>query len=394
MAHAALEVLQHARPVFAGGVIVAPELAPPPSPTISALRGDHPLPGRASFSAAARIGQTTAGMRGDDVVVVLISGGASSLIGAPLRGMGEAELVHLFELLLGSGLDIRSMNAVRKRFTRWGAGRLALALAPATSHVLILSDVPGDDPADVGSGPCTPDEMPVAEVSALLERAGLTQRLAPALQAYLRDVARGTMPETPRASHPAFAHVTSRVIGSNRLALDAIAALARTRSLAVEISSAQLGGDAAQCGAMVADQLLRRANAGMQGVVAWGGETTVTLDALAFSDVRQAPRAMPPKGGRCQELALSAARVLASGGDVARRVTLLAAGTDGRDGPTDAAGAYADAALWECIRRAGHDPGIALDRHESYTALDDAGALLRRGLTGTNVMDVVIGVVE
>jgi hydroxypyruvate reductase len=104
--------------------------------------------------------------------------------------------------------------------------------------------------------------------------------------------------------------------------------------------------------------------------------------------------AMAPTGGRCQELALAAARRLARGGAPARRITILAAGTDGRDGPTDAAGAFADATLWETIARGGHDPERALTRHESYAALAAAGALFHRGHTGTNVMDVVIGVVE
>jgi hydroxypyruvate reductase len=116
--------------------------------------------------------------------------------------------------------------------------------------------------------------------------------------------------------------------------------------------------------------------------VLWGGETTVRLGADASAH-----------GGRCQELALAASRRLAQGG-AAKRVTLLAAGTDGRDGPTDAAGAFADGALWNEIVRSGQDPERALARHESYVALDAAGALLRRGQTGTNVMDVVIGVVE
>ena len=130
----------------------------------------------------------------------------------------------------------------------------------------------------------------------------------------------------------------------------------------------------------------------------WGGETTVQLtQAPPFTgrtfDARGGP-GIPPTGGRCQELALAAARVLGEAGEMGARVTLLAAGTDGRDGPTDAAGAFADGALWETIRASGRDPALALARHESYAALDGAGALLRRGLTGTNVMDVVIGVIE
>jgi hydroxypyruvate reductase len=402
MAAAAVAALQRSRHVVAGGVIVAPSAAPSPTPTVAALAGDHPLPGRDSFTAAARIGEAAAGMRSGDVALVLLSGGASSLIAAPLRGMAEADLAQLFGLLLGSGLDIRAMNRVRKRFTRWGGGRFALALAPARTRVLIVSDVPGDDPADVGSGPCVPDESTVRDIVGLLERASLLYRLPSAMRDYLRHVAHGTIPETPKQTHPAFAHMSNRVIGTNRLALDAVVAAATERALPVERIAEPLTGDAARAGMMIGDALLHRAASGQRGVVVWGGETTVTLQPPPLpSTGRRGPVAHAPQpigtlpiGGRCQELALSAARTLARGGEHASRIALLAAGTDGRDGPTDAAGAYADATLWEEIWQRGHDPELALARHDSYAALDAVGALLRRGPTGTNVMDVVIAVVE
>ena len=170
MASAAIASLHESSHTIAGGAIVAPELHPSPDATINSFVGDHPLPGRNSFAAAQRIGELAGGVRGGDVAVVLISGGATSLIGAPLRGMPDADLVHLYELLLGSGLDIREMNAVRKRFTRWGGGRLALALAPARTHALIISDVAGDDPADIASGPCAPDPNTVHDVLDILHR--------------------------------------------------------------------------------------------------------------------------------------------------------------------------------------------------------------------------------
>jgi glycerate 2-kinase len=391
MASAAVAALQRARHDIAAGVIVGPASLPSPFPTVNALVGDHPLPGRNSFAAAQRIGELAGGMRSDDAAVVLISGGATSLIGAPLRGMVESDLVQLYELLLGSGLDIREMNAVRKRFTRWGGGRLALALAPARTHTLIVSDVAGDDPSDIASGPCTPDPNTAREVVAILERCGLYGRIAPSMREYLAGVLRGTIPETPRSTHPSFAHVSTRVIGSNRLATQAAAARAAALALPVVRSETLLDGDAAQCGASIAAQLSQRAADGWRGCMIWGGETTVQLGAR---DGGSEPDSRVPRGGRCQELALSAARVLAESGDAARHVTLLAAGTDGRDGPTDAAGAFADADIWEAIRAGGRSPEQALARHDSYVVLDAVGALHRRGHTGTNVMDVVIAVVE
>lgn len=401
MAAAAITSLQRSLHTIAGGVIVAPELAASPYATVTALKGDHPLPGRHSFTAADKIGETAAGMRSDDVAIVLMSGGATSLIAAPLRGMAESDLGQLFELLLGSGLDIRAMNAVRKRFTRWGAGRLALALAPARTYAYVMSDVLGDDPADVGSGPCTPDPNTVKDVVALLQSSGILPKLSPAMRDYLTSVARGVIPESPKQTHPAFAHVSTRIIGSNRLALDAVVAYAASISLDIDLMTSPLQGDAARSGSAVAAALLQRAQDGRPGCIVWGGETTVQLTppAPVFTG-RGAPTleipvpGVPPSGGRCQELALAAAKALAQGGDAARHITLLAAGTDGRDGPTDSAGAFADASTWPAIRDTGRDPDLALQRHDSHAALGSVGALLARRHTGTNVMDVVLGIVE
>ncbi len=401
MAAAAVAALQRSLLPIAGGVIVSPEVTPSPYTTVSSLQGNHPLPGRLSFTAAARIGEIAVGMRSDDIAILLLSGGVSSLIAAPLRGMAESDVGQLFELLLGAGLDIRAMNTVRKRFTRWGAGRLALALAPARTYAFVISDVIGDDPADIGSGPCTADPSTVKQVVDTLQRSGLLARLSPAMRDYLTGVARGVTPETPKATHPAFAHVTTRVIGSNRLALDAASAHARSLALDVQCMPEPLQGDAATCGTLVADAMLKRAQQGRPGCIIWGGETTVNLTANqpAFSGRGAgaaglaAPDA-PPSGGRCQELALAASQRLAQGGEGAARVTILAAGTDGRDGTVDAAGAFAHASLWSAIREGGRDPELALQRHESHAVLAATGALLPRRFTGTNVMDVVIGLME
>ncbi len=402
MATAAVAVLKRAMLTIAGGVIVSPEQEPAPHVALRSMQGNHPLPGRLSFTAADCIGETAVGMRSDDIAVVLLSGGVSSLIAAPLRGMAEADVGQLFELLLGAGLDIHEMNGVRKRFTRWGAGRLALALAPARTYAFAISDVIGDDPASIGSGPCTPDSLTVKQVVELLQRTSLLSRLSPAMREYLAAVARGSIPETPKSTHPAFAHVTTRVIGSNRLALDAVAAHASSLRLDVEVIRAPLHGDAALCGAALADVLLLRAQQGRRGCVVWGGETTVQLNSGAgVAPARVTGRAAAlanvephPSGGRCQELALAAAKRLAQAGDMAQHVTLLAAGTDGRDGTVDAAGAFADNTLWSSIGESGRDPEVALRRHESHAALASAGALLPRRYTGTNVMDVVIGLVS
>jgi hydroxypyruvate reductase len=288
-------------------------------------------------------------------------------------------------MLLGSGLDIVAMNRIRKRFSRWGGGRLAAALAPARVRVFIVSDVIGDDLASIASGPCVPDPTTAADVRAALEHAGLWKRLpGPLCQLVVRAV-EGRIPETPKPGDPAFARVETRLIASNRLALEAAAARATALGLVPHLMDPVLSGEAAETGRRVAATVLTYCHgSGSQPqpsppCLIWGGETTVTLG--------PAPSGL---GGRSQELALAAAQVLAGARD-RTAPAILAAGTDGRDGPTDAAGGVVDPTTWEAIRRAGRDPARDLLAHDAYPALDAVGSLLRPGLTGTNVMDVVFG---
>ena len=386
MASSAVASLLRSLHSIAGGVLVSPEGGPSPYPTLVSLKGDHPIPGRNSFAAAAKIGDATLGRRGTDVAIVLMSGGATSLIGAPLRGMNEADLTLLYEQLLESGLDIAAMNAVRKRFSRWGAGRLALALAPAKTHCLAISDVAGDDLGVIGSGPCSPDQNTIKDVMSILKSANLLSRLPQTHREYMAGVERGTIPETPNRSHPAFAHVTANVIGNSDLAVEGAAAFARDRAFSVEMSPTRLSGEAARVGETIAHALVRAREKGVRGrCMLWGGETTVT--------VTTSVGAAASGGGRCQELALAAARILHEAGEVGRDITLLAAGTDGRDGATDAAGAVVDGTTWASIAASGRDPSQALAAHESHGALRVANSLIPRRTTGTNVNDVVIGLV-
>jgi glycerate 2-kinase len=232
-----------------------------------------------------------------------------------------------------------------------------------------------------------PDPATALEVRLLLERAGLWRRVPPAARALVISSEAGTTPETPKPGDPAFASVSTELIASNRLALEAAARRAAELGLTPRVVEHPLAGEAAAAGAALATTLLdncvqsgnpQRTGNDRPSCLIWGGETTVTLG-----------DEVPGQGGRCQELALSAAQRLDR---APLRVTLLAAGTDGRDGPTDAAGAVVDNETWQAVLRAGRDPSRDLRAHNAYPALDVAGALLRPGLTGTNVMDVVIGV--
>ena len=394
MAEAAVEVLRDHQMELEGGVIVAPEPMPSPHPRLVSVAGDHPVPSTRSYQASDLVAQLTRRIGGTGTVFVLLSGGATSLVAAPVPGVAERDLSWMFDALLTSGADITVMNAVRKRFTRWGAGRLAKALAPARVNCLIVSDVVGDDIPSIASGPCAPDPRSSRDVLALIERDGLEPFVPRALRDLLRSPR--TDSEPPPPDDPAFAHVEGVVGLGNGDALDAAAAAARSFGAApVRVVGEPLLDDATFTAQRLVDELVRFREAGLLGAASadnpdarfacmlWGGETTVRLGA-----------GEPAPGGRCQELALAAADALHAEGDRGIGLTLLAAGTDGRDGSTDAAGAVVDAMTWDAIVSAGRDPAEDLVEHRSHVALDSVGALLRTGLSGTNVGDVVVGVVE
>jgi glycerate 2-kinase len=382
---AVAELMRSGREI-AGGILVGSVDFPPPHASLAVCPGDHPIPGLRSAGAAMRLGEAVGQVREADVALVLLSGGASSLVAAPADGIDAADVTSLFELLLASGLDIARVNAVRKRFIRWGGGRLAVAL-PGAVYCLAVSDVIGDDLASIASGPCVPDPLRAADVRRILDDAALLERLPSRMREHLDRVERGEAAETPKPSAAAFARVTTRIVAGNRAAVEAASARARVLGIeSVIIAPRPLTGEASDQGRRIADELLAvRAGSRMKGTgraracLLWGGETTVTL--ASASGV----------GGRCQELALAAAQRLHEAG--AEGVSLLAAGTDGRDGPTDAAGAVVDERTWAEVRRAGRDPAHDLRTHASYVALDAAGALVRTGLTDTNVGDVVVGMV-
>jgi len=366
----------------AGGVIVSHESRDPPHAGLLGVTGDHPLPGPASLHAAEVLESVVRRIPPTDEVWVLISGGTTSLLAAPVRGINADDMRETYDVLLRSGLDIHDMNRVRKRISRWGGGRLAVALAHVTTRTFILSDVMGNDIASIGSGPCSPDTTTAARLRAQLTAEGLLSRLPPSIADFLERTERRMLPETPKPDEPAFRTVREYLIGSNRLAIAAGARHAEAAGMIVRHKRTPLLGDAADMGSRIAERMVREGleSTGPATCYVCGGETTVTLGSGAGT------------GGRCQELALAAARVI--DGLQEARITLLAAGTDGRDGPTDAAGAIVDNDTWSAIERAGRNPDADLERHDSWPALDAAGALFRTGATGTNVNDVVFIIVR
>lgn len=336
----------------------------------------HPVPDGRSEAAARELLALAASADAGDVLVVLLSGGASALLACPLPGLSAGELAHATRALLASGAAIDEVNAVRKHLADVAGGRLARAARAARIELLAISDVPGDRLDVIGSGPCTPDPSSFADALAVLSRCGVGASFPPAARALLEAGARGERPESPKPGDPAFARVRATLLAGNHTALAVAAAAARGQGLAAVALPGALRGEAREAGRRLA-ALARALRPRVPTVLLAGGETTVTLRGDGH-------------GGRSQELALAAALALAG----CEHVTLLAAGTDGSDGPTDAAGACVDGATLARGAALGLDARAALARHDSHPYFAAEGGLLRTGPTGTNVMDLVLVRVE
>lgn len=336
--------------------------------TIRVLEAAHPVPDAAGLAAAETLLGAVAGLSEDDLVVALISGGGSALLPAPPDGLTLEDEQSLNKALLASGAPISAMNAIRKQVSRIKGGRLAAAAHPARVVTLIVSDVPGDDPAQVASGPTVPDISDRATALNLIRAHGI--RLPARVQVYLESGAG----EAPHPDDPVFARNEVRIIASAALSLEAAARAAKAAGIAPAILSDAMEGEARDVGqvhaAIAREVALRDRPFKRPVVILSGGETTVTMPAGAG------------RGGRNTEFLLSLARGIDGLGIVA-----LAADTDGIDGSEDNAGAFADGTTWARIRAAGHDPAALLAAHDAWAAFDAVGDLFVPGPTGTNVND-------
>jgi len=394
MAHAALETLAAATRTPEGGVVVTASRDEAVDPLL-VVTGDHPVPGPGSLAAADAVGDVMRLIQPGDDVIVLISGGASSLMAAPTEGISVDGMLELFQGLHRAGAPIEVMNAFRKRVMRWGAGRLAVALQGAQVTALIASDVIGDDPSAIASGPCSGDHWHVADLVELAQAQRLWPHIPDEVRQYIDRTLLGEVAETPKPGSALLHGVTPRIILGNGDALAGVAQEAASLGIDARVAPTPIRGGARSTGEAIARAAIAaRSDRGPRArtptplttpcrfALVWGGETTVSLGGH------------PGLGGRAQELALAAAQALHEAGAAGRGITILSAGTDGRDGPTDAAGAIVDGHTWSRIALAGRDPQRDLDAHDAYPALDAAGALLRTGMTGTNVNDVVIALLE
>jgi hydroxypyruvate reductase len=387
MARGAVEWLGAHRQSPVGGVIVDATDGPSPHQALRRTMGDHPVPGRGSGHAADLLGATIGGLTTDIPVEVFLSGGTSSLVAAPVAGITADELRLAFEHFHRMGISIHAMNALRRRLTRWGGGRLAIALAPRPTRAWVISDVADNDLGVIGSGPLVTDTADPSTISRLLRSPELTRGLPASIAAALAT------PPTPFPWQVPHTIVADRHTAS-RAAARAIAADGGT----VTEHRTPIAGEAEAAATALVERWWHRSRRapgvallGDRGggaspprltVHLWSGEATVTLPTPHGA------------GGRAQQFALAAARELhrigaeRDGEELA--AVILAAGTDGRDGPTDAAGAIVDQATWARLLALGLDPGSALARADAYPALDAVGALLRTGPTGTNVADLVM----
>ena len=341
---------------------------------IEVLQAAHPVPDAAGLAAAERILALTQGLTADDLVLCLISGGGSALLSLPAQGLTLADKQRINHELLACGAGIGEMNCVRKHLSRIKGGRLALACAPARVVTLTISDVPGDDPSVIASGPTVADASSCADALAILTRYAIA--VPPAVREALQS---GAL-ETPKPGVPAFVAHQVHLIATPQQSLQAAAEAARAAGLAAYILSDEMEGESREVGkvhAALARAVAKRGEPfAAPCVILSGGETTVTLRP-------QRAGAVPGRGGRAGEFCLGLAQALQGQAGV----WALAADTDGIDGVEDNAGAWVEPATLSRASQRGMKVADYLERNDAYAYFDALGDLLRTGPTYTNVND-------
>lgn len=341
-----------------------------PTQYVRVLEAAHPVPDEAGLAASKALFEAVRGLGPDDLVIALICGGGSALLAAPAAGLTLADEVALNEALLSSGAPIGAMNAIRKQVSRIKGGRLAEAALPARMVSLIVSDVPGDDPAQVASGPTVPDAVGRTEARAALRDHGIV--LPDRIARFMEDSAE----DAPRVDDPRFARHEVHIVASSARSLEAAAEVAEAAGVTAVILSDAIEGEAreiAKMHAALAREVAQRGRPFTAPVVMLsGGETTVTI------------RDKGGRGGRNTEFLLSLALDIEGQAGIAA----LAADTDGIDGSEDNAGAFADGGTAARMRAMGCDPAAMLAEHDAWSAFDAIGQLYVTGPTGTNVNDL------
>ncbi|MFH1136048.1 MAG: glycerate kinase [Pseudomonadota bacterium] len=342
---------------------------------IRVVEAGHPEPDQAGVEAALSMKDLLEETTKEDLVISVFSGGGSALLIMPLPGLKLADKQKVTRLMLACGADIREINSVRKHLSGVKGGRLARLAAPAAVVNLMLSDVIGDDMDVIASGPLVPDRSTFEEAAVVLAKYKLMKKIPAAAKRCLTRGLTGQEPETPKAGDPAFEQVVNVVIGSNLICLLAARDQAQSLGYRPLVLSSTIEGEtreAARFHTALAREIQNSGNpVKAPACLISGGETTVTLKG-------------PGKGGRNQEFALAAALAL----DGREKILVFSAGTDGSDGPTDAAGAMADGDTAARGGRAGLSARMHLEENNAYPFFEELGDLIKTGPTLTNVMDV------
>ena len=359
MAHAAVTVLGQ---VDGGVVVTKYHHVKNPIPGVTCYETGHPVPDQNSFDATNKTLELVRDLKPEDTVLFLLSGGGSALFEQPLIP-GE-ELQDITGQLLASGADIVEMNTIRKRLSGVKGGRFAQACAPARVFSIVLSDILGDPLDMIASGPACPDSSTCAQARAIADKYHL--RLSPQASALLDQ-------ETPKALD----NVETQITGSVRELCTAAARACQDLGYEPIILTDRLCCEAREAGSFLGTIAQAHAGAGQKRAFIAGGETVVHLTGKGL-------------GGRNQELALAAAPALAG----LSGCCVFSVGSDGTDGPTDAAGGYVDGQACEALKQAGGDVFRTLADNDAYHALQAVGGLIMTGATGTNVNDVAVALVE
>lgn len=361
------------------GVVVTRYHHIPPRPAglperIEVLQASHPVPDVAGLAASQRILSLVQGLTKDDLVLCLISGGGSALLTLPAEGLTLEDKQRINQALLNSGANISEMNCVRKHLSRIKGGRLAAACAPARVVTLTISDVPGDDPSVIASGPTVPDASTCADALAILQRYGID------LPSPIRVALERGLLETPKPGNPAFNGHAVQMIATPQQSLEAAAEAAHAAGLAAYILSDEMEGESREVGkvhAALARSVARRGQPFARPcVILSGGETTVTVRPLAAGEARG-------RGGRAGEFCMGLALALQG----QPGVWALAADTDGIDGVEDNAGAWVEPGTLARAKALGLKIDRHLDRNDAYGFFHTLGDLVVTGPTHTNVND-------
>lgn len=358
---------------LAAGLIVGPHAVDAPGPAWRMLAADHPYPTARNEEAGRHVARFVDDAAARGTLVVALSGGGSAYLSVAAAGLTVEALAAATRALQLAGATIGELNTVRKHVEALKGGRLGL-MARGPTRVYVLSDVLGDPLDVISSGPFAPDPTTYADALGVLERRGLAGTL-PTISRHLSDGALGLHAETPKPGDARLAHIEHIVIASNTTVLDAVAQRAELAGFRVEVRR-NIEGEAAAVGRGLAREAAGLARAGVPLAVVFGGETTVTVGAARGG------------GGPSQELALAAALELESCLPASAESLVVAYSTDGRDGPSDAAGAIVDAACLRQMREAGIDPARALADHDVYRTLLAGGASIPASVTHTNLNHV------